>query len=335
MDQSGKRTILLFANPKAGRGKGAALLNRLRMALSAGGFDPHCFDQPAGQLPDAQWPEAADVAGAIVIGGDGTLRHVADALASRYQHHMPPLLPIGLGTANLVCRHLNSPWNHRLIERQVLHRLLHGQRIELDAARANEALLLAMGGVGFDAGVVHEMTRMRRGPIRYSSYLSPTLWAISRQDFPPLEVEVDGQSLLKNRAAMVLIGNIPEYGTGVPIIPDARADDGLLDVCIIPCNSRLELARRLAEAALAPTLTAGHNLARKHLGEKGPMSAVTDSLRKSKVYSQKDWIRARGRDVQVRSSRPAAVQIDGDAWGFTPLRVRLLPWRIPFIVSGK
>jgi diacylglycerol kinase (ATP) len=42
---------------------------------------------------------------------------------------------------------------------------------------------------------------------------------------------------------MVAVGNGPAYAGGMRIVPDARMDDGLLDVCVIGDMSRLQLLR--------------------------------------------------------------------------------------------
>ena len=35
--------------------------------------------------------------------------------------------------------------------------------------------------------------------------------------------------------------NVAEYGTGSPVLPLAKSDDGLLAVCVLPCASRVDL----------------------------------------------------------------------------------------------
>jgi diacylglycerol kinase family enzyme len=99
-----------------------------------------------------------------------------------------------------------------------------------------------------------------------------------------------------------MVGNIAEYGTGFPILPHARSDDGLLDVCAMPCNSPTDLVDLFLKAA------AGEHLA---------MEGV--------VY-------VKGKDVRVDAAEPVPVQLDGDEGGHTPLEIDLLPVKVPFIV---
>jgi diacylglycerol kinase (ATP) len=101
-----------------------------------------------------------------------------------------------------------------------------------------------------------------------------------------------------------MIANVPHYGTGFPLVPEARADDGLLDVLCLPCANRLELLKLFTLAALGTHVATG--------------TAV------------------RGRHVQVTSSRPVPVQIDGDPGGHLPLDVQIRPAAIPLVrLDGK
>ena len=135
-----RSSILIFANPIAGRGRGRRIAERLRTRLLADGFDPEivtdrpdCFD-----LARLDRPASA----AIVIGGDGTLRAVAHRLyldpceiepgaggpSVGTIRGDPPLLIVPLGTANLMGRHLGIRWNDRTLEDQVA-RAISGARV--------------------------------------------------------------------------------------------------------------------------------------------------------------------------------------------------------------
>jgi diacylglycerol kinase family enzyme len=77
----------------------------------------------------------------------------------------------------------------------------------------------------------------------------------------------------------------------------------VLDVCVLPCRSRVDLVRLFVLAAV---------------GEHVNADGVT--------Y-------VKGRHVRVESQgRAAPVQVDGDPAGHTPADIDLLPIRLPFIV---
>ncbi len=252
-------------------------------------------------LAAAQRDQLASAQAIVAIGGDGTLRAVAGRCLEVRQE-IPPLLPVPMGTANLMGRHLGIHWQTAELDQQVVRSIQAARIVMFDAARANGQLFLLMAGIGLDAMIVHELDRVREGPINFASYVLPAALAIANYRYTPLEVTVDGKTIFPSAPAVAFVANISEYGTGFPIVPDARPDDGLLDVCVISVDSPADAIQKFLHAAA---------------GELVRSEGV--------VY-------ARGKGIEISSPRPVPVQIDGDPAGYTPLRIDLLPVRVPFIV---
>lgn len=297
--------IFLFCNPIAGRGRGVAIARRLSAHLCGRGFAVREFFCPPATLTDHDLPGAMHERTAIVVGGDGTIRAVVQRLlvCCGDVSRLPPLLVVPVGTANLLARHLNLRWDLWNMEEAVVEAIVRKKIVFLDAARANERLFLLVAGVGFDAAVVHELDRRRSGAISLLSYIGPIASVLWRYAYPPLRVEVDGRCVFADEPALVFVGNVSQYGTGFPILIHARADDGLLDVCVLPCSSAGNVLR-LAMLALSGD----------HVHEEGA------------VY-------VRGRSIRVDSPQPVPVQVDGETAGHTPLMIQLLQSRLPFIVQ--
>lgn len=299
--------ILIFANPIAGRGRGGTIARRVSQRLRLEGYEVITFTDRPESLPDNLID--GPVRAAVVIGGDGTLRAVAERLFLRGDAGGAevPLLIIPLGTANLMYRHLGLAWNDDHLDREVSQTIAAGRIARIDTARANGRLFLLMAGIGFDAHVVHELDKIRKGPISYASYALPAAMAISGYRYPPLTIHVDSRTVFGPAPAVAFVGNVSEYGTGFPILPHARPDDGLLDVCILPCSSRLDVFRLFMMAASGD-----------HLHAEGV------------VYTK-------GRHITLHSSAadPVPIQLDGDSAGHTPLEIDLLPIRLPFMVRSR
>ena len=293
--------VLIFANPISGRGQGPSIARRLEDGLRAAGYGVRCTTKSPHELNAEDFD--ADAPAAIVIGGDGTLRAVAERMLHE-KVQVPPMLPVPLGTANLMVRHLAMHWDEATLERHVVQTLRSHTVQQLDVGRANGKLFLLMAGVGFDAKVVYELDRIRHGPIRLWDYLLPTALTVRGYDYPPLRVLLEGKEVFPEAPALAFVGNLAEYGTGFPVLPHARPDDGLLDVCVLPCQSTQELIQLFLLAA-----------AGEHTQGEGV------------VY-------ARGKHIRIESTRPVQVQVDGDPAGQTPVDLDLLPFRLPFIVPS-
>ena len=298
------KRILIFANPIAGRGRGEAIARRLARALARRGDEPLLWLAPPTELSAEQLGH--DVHTAIAIGGDGTIRGVAERLHTLRAHgdESIPMLIVPLGTANLLGQHLGVRWRDADLEQRVLAAIDQRHIVQLDAARANDKLFLLMVGVGFDAAVVHELSRVRRGPISLASYFLPAAKTVAQYSYPKIDVWIDGVRRFSERG-VVFVGNIKEYGTGFPMLPLARPDDGQLDVCCIPCANVVDAGRMFLLAA-----------AGEHLGEEGV------------VYEKASRVRIEAPDT------PAGlpIQIDGDPAGHTPVEIELLSARLPMVV---
>ena len=175
---------------------------------------------------------AAAVAGAdlvIVCGGDGTVREVCAELAGTG-------IPVGIipaGTGNLLARNLDIP----LYLRAAIDVALTGQDravdlVEVDGDEMDATHFLVMAGMGFDAAImggVNESLKQRVGWIAYVVSGAKALM------FPAVRVtiSVDGGEFTKHRARTIVVGNVGTLTAGMPLLPDARIDDGLLDVVLL------------------------------------------------------------------------------------------------------
>jgi diacylglycerol kinase family enzyme len=294
--------VLIFANPIAGRGRGVSIAQQIQRELTNTGFHVRTsFDRPDHAAEEMLDGSAEAV---ISIGGDGTLRKVVDRFLIA-GNEMPPVLPIPLGTANLMCKHLGMIWPPREIAAAVVATIAQKKIVRLDAARANGELFLLMAGVGIDAQIVHLLDTLRTGPIDLASYVLPAALTFASFSFPSIRVIVDETIVFPNAPAVAFVGNIREYGTGFPILTQARSDDGLLDICVIPCGDR----RVLAEMLLL-------------------VSTGEHPLHENVIY-------LRGKSVRIESTEPVPIQLDGDAAGHTPLKIDIRPACVPFLLPPQ
>jgi diacylglycerol kinase (ATP) len=291
------RSVSILVNSIAGRGKATLVAQSIAKTLSSEKIDSQIIpDSPAKAVELSQSASAL-----IIIGGDGTIRAaVREFLKS--QTPTPPILPVPMGTANLMSQYLGINWSVREIPAQVAKAIKTPKLVPCDVPTVNGDPFLLVAGVGFDAEIVHQVHRARRGPITKASYLLPALRTLISYKYPPLEISVDGQPVFPLAPAVAFIGNISQYGTGFAMLPHARPDDGLLDLCVVPVKSRLDAIRKFL------------------------LAAVGELLKEEGVLYQ------RGKEISVKSPDPVPVQTDGDPAGTTPALLRLIPTRLQFIV---
>ncbi len=179
----------------------------------------------------------------FAAGGDGTVRACADALAGTGV----PLAIVPLGTANLTARALGVPARpDRAVDAG-----FDGRDRRIDLARVDGTRFAAMAGIGLDAAVVEaarEQLKRRLGWVAYA------VSGATRLSLPPHDFTVclDGAGPLRRRARCVVVANAGLLPGGFTLLPEARLDDGLLDVGILAPSGAWGWAR------VAGRVLAGH-----------------------------------------------------------------------------
>jgi diacylglycerol kinase (ATP) len=277
----------LLANPSAGRGRAARLVEPTRAALHSAGLEVLLLvGRSAAESVALTRAAVADgIAAVVAVGGDGLVHWVVQALAGTGV----PLAIVPAGTGNDFATVLGGPRDLSSLAAAVAA----GRSAEIDAglalpdeppgrsdlsaagalpdeppgrpdlSAAGEASAPAPGGsgerwwtgvlcAGFDSAVNERANRMRwpRGPRRYDLAVFAELSALRPRR---LVLTVDGDRQ-EHEVTLVAVGNGPQYGGGMRICPDARMDDGLFDVVVVGPLRRSELVR------LKPLLRTGRHV---------------------------------------------------------------------------
>ena len=223
--------IRFLVNPAAGRGAGAAQIHRLRILASKNGAGLVMSRSAADLTEQARRAVADGVERLVVAGGDGTLHHVAQGLAGT----ACALGVVPVGTGNDLAGTLGIPAK---LEGAVT-RAVAGEVRRIDLLRVGETLCIGYAGVGFDseaARVASEVRRLRGQLV----YLYAVLHTLATFKPPMMRVVYDGGSF-EGRAMFVVAANLPRFGGGMRIAPEAVIDDGLLDLVIVREISRARL----------------------------------------------------------------------------------------------
>lgn len=289
--------LLLIVNPAARR---AARL----VAAARGVFDAahvayeEVWTERSGHAAEVATARAGNVSTVVVLGGDGTLKEVAGALA--HSGRAVGILPGGTG--NLVARALGIPLDTARAARVVLNGVV--RPIDLGCLRvAGELHWFA-----FSASVGVDVRMLARTRPRTKRWFGPLAYAATALgeilDFRTFRarVAVDGVPLERD-AAEVMIANIGSVLNDMLVLgPRIRADDGKLDLCLY------------APASAGQAIGVLWRMARRQFD-------ASDRL----VFRA-------GRSFSVDCDPPQRVQADGELVGTTPFDVDIDEGAAMFLV---
>jgi len=224
----------------------------------------------------------------LVCGGDGTVAACAGALANTGV----TMALVPMGTGNLLARNLGIP----LQVSDALDVAFGPDQRVLDVLESGAQRFVVMAGLGFDAALMRDTDEELKDRIGWLAYVGGMAKALRRTPRAPFTVRIDDGPPETSQAIGVLVGNVGQLQGGLTLMPDARPDDGQLDVLVL----------RPRTARDWPAL-AWRILRRR------PGSGRQADIR-------------RGKAVQISSPVEVPVEFDGDFRGAaTELRVGVLP----------
>jgi diacylglycerol kinase (ATP) len=177
-------------------------------------------------------------AGADVVlaaGGDGTVRAVAEALRGSGV----PIALLPSGTGNLLARNLNLPLNS--VEHSITIALTGADHpidlgiteIVRDGGSSEEHAFLVMAGLGLDAKMIAMTDSKLKKAVGWLAYVDAGVRAFPSLKPVLLRYSVDGDVERQLSVHTILIGNCGTLPGGILLIPDAKPDDGILDIAAL------------------------------------------------------------------------------------------------------
>ena len=247
----------------------------------------------------------------VVAGGDGTTSEVVTGLLAADLGEKVELGLLPLGTGGDLARTLGIPTSlDRAIET-----LARGKTRRADAGRLRyrdrsgrdaEAFFLNVASLGISGLVDELVNRTSKTLGGRLSFLLGTLQAVVRYRNVAVSIDVDGQLLYSGRIVLAAVANGRFFGGGMQIAPEARIDDGALDLVVVKDLTRRELFRQL------PSIYTGRHL------------------------SHPQVLCARGSRISIEAEPGSArLDVDGEALGSAPATLEILPGAIRLFGTGS
>jgi YegS/Rv2252/BmrU family lipid kinase len=282
----------LLVNPSAGGGRTGKLLDMALAALADGGVEPRPVMTENIEHGRREARDAAERGDRVlVMSGDGLIGQVGGELANTGT--IMGIVPGGRG--NDLARVLGIPAD---VE-EAAGIIAAGETREIDVGEANGRRFLCIASCGFDSEANRIANESRiSGPLvyAYAALRALAAWKPAR-----FTLSVDGEDV-EIVGYTIAAANSKAYGGGMFIAPDARLDDGLLDVIAIADVSKLKFLRGL------PAVFRGEHVGNDEV-----------SVR-------------RCRELEIAADRPFSVYADGDPITELPATIRVLPSALNVIV---
>ena len=289
---------VLLVNPVAGRGRGLRSLSQVQKVLQAAGvrFEAQVSNS-AEDLARHALAAAARGAALLVVGGDGTVQTVVNAVRE-HPEAVIGVLPAGGGDDLAMA--LKLPKDTVAAAKS----LLHGAVRPIDLALAKtvdgvERLYVGGAGAGLDAEASELAgTRYSQVPSRFR-YLLSAIDALRRHRKMHVRVSGDRSDLkFETDALLVAVLNTPSYGAGLHLAPGAKLSDGQLDVVIVEELGALEILQVL------------------------PGLLASGSLHSRRV---RRFLTSR---VCIETDSPVRFHADGEVCGCTPVEITVTPGKL-------
>ncbi|HEY5585625.1 MAG TPA: diacylglycerol kinase family protein [Ruminiclostridium sp.] len=227
---------IFIINPTAGKGKSLELIP----------FIEECFKDKVEELAIrvTEYPgHATEIAKEYSvsgkcriysIGGDGTVNEVVNGIAGTEA----TLGVIPTGSGNDFIRSFQSEFDIK----DMIVNTINGEERSIDLARVNDKYFINISSIGFDANVGFNADKFKKVPGVSGSmaYLISIIYTVFKKKICNVNIDIDDKKM-KVKVLLVAIANGRYYGGGFIPTPDAKLDDGLLDICLVSEMSRFQI----------------------------------------------------------------------------------------------
>lgn len=286
----------MLVNPLAGRKRGHSVAQQSLNIFRQHEIVFECrYSEYAGHITEIAEREVnGDWDGIVAVGGDGTLFEVINGMMRGNAHLPIPVGVVPVGTGNSFSRDL-AIRTHDDAMRKILRGVTRNVDLGQCVCADHTLYFVNILGFGFVADVAHKALSYKNwGSL---SYVIGVFLITMRLKSYHLDLEIDGQHLQRDNI-FVEICNSTKTGGDMLMAPQAKIDDGLLDVVMLHAMSRSRLLLAF------PKIFNGTHV---HMPEVEVFQA---------------------RELQFRPAVSKTLTPDGEITGHTPITVSVLPGKL-------
>lgn len=244
---------LVIVNPRSGGGLSESRWARVRGALAdgLGEIDSAFTTAPRDAAAIAQREAGAGRKLIIALGGDGTISEVADGvLSAGAAAKATEIALIPRGTGGDFRRTLELPDEVGAAARHIRDARAHtvdAGRVRYHAPDGSEAVrhFVNVASFGFSSAVASRANASSKRLGGRIAFFAATLRELIAHDNRDVWLTLDGQQRQRRRVVLAAVGNGRFFGGGMKICPDARIDDGALDLVTVGDLSRTEVVTNI------------------------------------------------------------------------------------------
>jgi len=280
------RNALLIHNPNAGNGGSGRrrTLDAARHIFAAGGIDAELAETTGPGHATEIASRAADEGRGLVIacGGDGTLNEIINGLAAHQNGHRVPLALLPGGTANILAKELDLPWDIP----SAAEKLVRGTVKEIALGLATplkqpekKKYFLSVGGAGPDGMIVYSLDLDLKARLGILAYWWQGARQVFSYKFPHFRIVIGDQKL---DASLVIAGRTKNYGGPFKITTGADLFEDQFEVMALTTQSGLRYLSYL------PTLWMGNLRGTEGVHFRKSDTVICEPLDQNPVYAQVD-----------------------------------------------
>ena len=286
--------MLFIINPISGTGKQENLEAIIDEFIDKDQFEySFCFTKNKNEgtrLSSKALQEKTDII--IAVGGDGSINDIARSIVNT--EISLGIIPAGSG--NGLANHLKIP----LKIQGAINVINRNKTIKIDTATINNQLFISIAGLGFDGLISKEYSKVtNRGFWPYFKLVTEEFNKYKERKY---DILIDGKRT-KVKAMMINFANTDQFGYNTSIAPEAKINDGLIDVCILQKPPIIKIPY------------------------------IVHQLFHKKIHHSKYLELIKAREVVVKQNKNRHINIDGEAMKLgKKIRVKINPASLKIIV---